>query len=131
MKKYKSRYLSFYFMHAITLCLLTACSFDYQSFPPFCISKPIIILDKAEELETSCNLFFTIKNTDKRTIERISFVFSSYESCTGKIITAKVSNEILMDIHLEWEKTDNIFVNLEPIIFKIPDSVKRKMAKIC
>jgi len=122
MKKYKSRFTGFYFIHAIALCLLTACSFNYQPFIPFCISKPIIILDKREELETSCNLFFTIKNTNKGTIEKVNFVFSAYEGSNKKALTTKYLNEMSVPVFLPHGESIEVFIDLEPLIFKIPDS---------
>lgn len=117
---FKKNYALFYLVFLVLFFL--SCNLDFQDPPPFCISKPIIILNDENAYESSCGLFFLIKNTSTETIQSIRFQFSAYDSLLNKSITRKVLNELETSIYLEPNEQLELFIDLEPYILIIPEN---------
>ncbi|HBG35543.1 MAG TPA: hypothetical protein DDW88_00555 [Treponema sp.] len=115
------RYRVFIFC-CFVLMLFLSCTFDFGNLPPYCISSPHIILNNEDVFDSSCGLFFNLKNTDAKTIAKINLVFSAYESSNKKPITTKYLNEMSVPVFLPHGESLEVFIDLEPFIFKIPDS---------
>lgn len=113
--------LSFFLFFCCFFALYNSCSLDSYGPPPFCFSKPIIILDQEASYDSFCGLFFVLKNTADIPITKIIVKFSAYNNKTEKSITQDALNTISVALFLEPKENMDVFINLEEYMALLPD----------